>query len=138
MAAINVNAASVTNGLTLTGNNGANILTGTGFDDTLTGNAGRDKLIGGGGSDILSGGNGNDILIWDPADASSVGGGAGTDRLRIDGEGVVVDLTAVPDDVITDIEVISLTGGNSTLSWGYRRAALSSTKHVGGGQQQGE
>ena len=128
LAAINVNAAAVTNGLTLTGNNGANILTGTGFDDTLTGNAGKDKLIGGGGSDILSGGNGNDILIWDPADFS-LGGGAGTDRLRIDGEGVVVDLTAVPDNVITDIEVITLTGsGNNTLTLGATDVlALSST-----------
>ena len=96
--------------------------------DTLTGNAGNDKLIGGGGSDILSGGNGNDTLIWDPADAS-LGGGAGTDRLRIDGEGVVVDLTAVADNVITDIEVITLTGsGNNTLTLGATDVlALSST-----------
>ena len=59
----------------------------------------------------------------------SLGGGAGTDRLRIDGEGVVVDLTAVPDNVITDIEVITLTGsGNNTLTLAATDVlALSST-----------
>ncbi len=129
LAAINVNAAAVTsNGMTLIGNNGANVLTGTEQADTLTGNAGNDKLIGGGGSDILNGGNGNDTLVWDGTDVS-LGGGAGTDRLRIDGEGVVVDLTAVPDNVVTDIEVINLTGsGNNTLELGATDVlALSST-----------
>ena len=124
LAAINVNAAAVTNGLTLTGNNGANnVLTGT----ALRGHAGNDSSSAG-RHDILSGGNGNDILIWDPADAS-LEGGAGTDRLRIDGGGMVVDLTVVPDNVITDIEVITLTGsGNNTLTLGPTDVlALSST-----------
>ena len=65
VAAINVNASAVTsNGLTLTGNNGANILTGTGLDDSLIGNAGNDILNGGGGNDTLNGGLGNDTFIF--------------------------------------------------------------------------
>ena len=68
------------------------------------------------GSDMLNGGDGNDIVIWDSAD-TSVRGGAGTDTLRIDGAGVHVNLTVVPDGVITDIEVINLTGsGNNILT----------------------
>jgi Ca2+-binding RTX toxin-like protein len=96
--ALNVNAAAVTNALTIMGNNGANVLTGTAQADTLIGNGG------------------NDTLVWDPLDLS-VQGGAGTDTLRVNGADVNVDLTAVADDVITDIEVINLTGsGNNTLT----------------------
>jgi RTX calcium-binding nonapeptide repeat (4 copies) len=46
IAAINVNAAVVANGLTIFGNNGANVLTGTGPADTLTGNGGNDTYSG--------------------------------------------------------------------------------------------
>jgi Ca2+-binding RTX toxin-like protein len=55
IAAINVNAAVVANGLTNFGNNGANVLTGTGRADTLTGNGGNDTLCGGLGNDTYSG-----------------------------------------------------------------------------------
>ena len=72
IAAINVNAAAVANGLTITGNNGNNVLTGTSQADTLIGNAGNDTLNGGDGNDILDGGTGNDILK----------GGAGDDTLQ--------------------------------------------------------
>ena len=51
LAAINVNAAAVANGLTILGNNGANVLTGTSQADTLTGNGGNDTLRGGLGDD---------------------------------------------------------------------------------------
>ncbi len=128
IAALNVNAAAVTNSLQIFGNNGANVLTGTAFADTINGNGGNDTLSGGAGSDSLNGGEGNDILVWDPADAS-VGGDAGIDTLRIDGAGVHVDLTAVPDNVITDVEVINLTGtGNNRLTLAHTDVlALSST-----------
>jgi hypothetical protein len=37
--------------------------------------------------------------------------------LKIDGSGVVLDLTAVSDTVITNVEIIDLTGtGNNTLT----------------------
>ena len=49
--AANINAAAVTNGLTLIGNNGANILTGTAFNDTFSGNNGNDTITGGSGAD---------------------------------------------------------------------------------------
>jgi Ca2+-binding RTX toxin-like protein len=62
LAALNVNAAAVTNGLTLVGNNGANVLTGTGQADTINGNGGNDTLNGGAGDDTLAGGTGVDTL----------------------------------------------------------------------------
>jgi serralysin len=51
VTALNVNAAAVTNALSIIGNNGINILTGTAYNDTLDGNLGADKLAGGLGSD---------------------------------------------------------------------------------------
>jgi hypothetical protein len=96
--AINVNAAAVGNALTLSGNSGNNVLTGTGFADTI------------------DGGGGNDTLVWDPLDVS-VQGGEGTDTLRVNGAGVHLDLTTLPAGLITDVEVINLTGsGNNMLT----------------------
>ncbi|HTV71205.1 MAG TPA: hypothetical protein VMF90_21970 [Rhizobiaceae bacterium] len=66
-AAVNLNAASVTSGLTLNGNAGANVITGTKKVDTIAGNAGNDKLVGGLGADKLRGGAGNDSVIFDVA-----------------------------------------------------------------------
>jgi len=72
IVALNVNASAALNGLSITGNAGANILTsGMGVDtlnggggaDTLNGGAGNDVLIGGGGADTLNGGVGNDVLV---------------------------------------------------------------------------
>ena len=65
IAAINVNAAAVTtNGMTLVGNNGANVLTGTSQADTLIGHAGNDMLRGGLGHDSyqISRGDGQDKI----------------------------------------------------------------------------
>lgn len=58
----NVNAAAVTNALSIAGNDGNNILTGTSYDDNLTGNAGNDTVYGGDGVDIINGGKGADVL----------------------------------------------------------------------------
>jgi Ca2+-binding RTX toxin-like protein len=99
LAAINVNAAAVaSNGMTLVGNNGANVLTGTGQADTLIGNAGNDTLIGGDGNDQLNGGVGTDTLR----------GGLGNDTYLVNrGDG---------RDTISDNDS---TGGNSdTLLYG--------------------
>jgi Ca2+-binding RTX toxin-like protein len=111
--ALNVNAAAVTNALNIIGNNGANVLTGTAQADTLIGNGG------------------NDTLVWDPLD-TSVQGGAGTDTLRVDGAGVALDLTAVDDTTITDVEIINITGsGNNALTLALDDVlALSSTTDI--------
>ncbi|GLI94038.1 bluetail domain-containing putative surface protein [Methylocystis echinoides] len=81
--AINVDASAVTYGLTITGNNGANVLTGTAFADTLDGNGGADTLDGGLGADTMSGGRGNDTYIVDDADDVVIeAANAGTDVVR--------------------------------------------------------
>ena len=99
------------------GTTGADALLGTAGEDVLIGGDDNDILAGRGGNDVLIGGNGDDILYFDPQDVRRVDGGGGTDTLDfIDRSGVLLDLTAVSNNVYRDIEVIDLTGaGNNTL-----------------------
>ena len=106
LTALNVDASAVGSGLSLTGNNGANILTGTGFGDVLTGNAGNDTLIGGAGQDTVISGTGNDriVMLVTSGNVDVADGGTGTDTLAlggaVDGDGVVVvDLSSLIDQV---------------------------------------
>ena len=100
---------------TLRGNFGNDALFGAAGDDTLFGGEGDDTLDGGAGADRLSGETGDDTSMYDPVD-SLVDGGPGTDILRIATSGTTLDLTSVPDDVITGIEIVDLTGtGNNNL-----------------------
>ena len=81
--ASNINVSAVTNVLSITGNNGNNILTGTAYADTLIGNAGNDTLNGGAGADTLIGGAGNDIYMVDnSSDTVTESLGAGIDEVR--------------------------------------------------------
>jgi Ca2+-binding RTX toxin-like protein len=110
--------------LTLTGGgavNGSgnwlnNMIIGNGAANTLDGERGNDTLNGGGGNDTLMGGAGDDVLVWDAADGR-VDGGEGFDRLVVSGGGTTLDLTAISNALITDVEYIDITGsGNNTLT----------------------
>jgi len=110
--ALNVDASGVGNGLTITGNDGANSLTGTGFADTITGNAGNDVITGGDDADVLSGGAGADTFIvgniahYDAGETIDGGANAGgVDTLRLDDAGTYA--FAGPSD-LAGIEVVSL------------------------------
>ena len=76
---------SLTNGDTITGTSGDNILSGLGADDVLRGHHGNDTLIGGDNNDFLFGGTGGDVL----------NGEAGLDWAMYTGltTGVTVDLS---------------------------------------------
>jgi Ca2+-binding RTX toxin-like protein len=101
LAAINVNAAAVTsNGMTLVGNNGANVLTGTSQTDTLTGNGGNDVF-----------------LIGDAADhdvGEEIDGGASTDVIRF--TSTTPDQTLILAPGVTAVErvVIGTAAGLTT------------------------
>ncbi len=121
IAAINVNAAAVTsNGMTLVGNNGANILTGTGLADTLTGNGGNDTLIGGAGEDNLQGGDGNDVFLFalgDSGAGESVVGGAGIDALRFTATSGTLDLSGTVDvESVAIATAAGLTTGTTAVN----------------------
>lgn len=84
---LNVDASAVSNGLTISGNNGANRIIGTQLADVLTGNNGADVLTGNNGNDTLTGGLGRDDLI----------GGAGADRYLFDAPLVAANRDRIMD-----------------------------------------
>lgn len=121
------------NPLSLDGDNTANIIQGDSGNDTITGFDGNDQLFGMDGDDILSGGdnndyidggagadtisagNDNDIIVYDSFDifgsTTTVDGGTGTDTLLFDGTTPQsLDLTAINDNVIQNIEIIDISG----------------------------
>ncbi|HEX5372486.1 MAG TPA: calcium-binding protein [Aquabacterium sp.] len=84
---------TVTQGLTLTGTSGRDLLVGDRLDDTLTGLGGNDQLQGAAGDDLLDGGAGADTLTGGLG-ADRVIGGKGGDTYRFargDGQDVIVD-----------------------------------------------
>lgn len=72
----------------LTGTAMNDTMYGYGGDDAVTGKGGADHLDGGFGSDVLSGGAGNDTVLYDAADAQSLGG-TGRDTLLINSAATV-------------------------------------------------
>jgi hypothetical protein len=89
---------------------------GTELADVLIAGAGDDFVCGGGGQDVLKSGSGNDTLVVSDADFISVDGGAGWDTLVWAGQGLDLDLTVKPSNILRDIEAIDLTGsGDNSL-----------------------
>lgn len=73
-------------GLSGTGNSGANLLLGNVGDNILAGLVGNDTLNGAGGADTLIGGDGNDVLNGQTG-ADLLEGGAGNDLISAGGGG---------------------------------------------------
>jgi len=114
------------------GDNFNTLVTGDAFDNVLNASVvgGFDGLIGGlgddtlnsnGGSDALHGGQGDDVLGLDTTNIGQnfhFDGGTGTDTLKLGGTGSGntasftgdLNLTTIPDNRLTDIEIIDLTG----------------------------
>jgi len=84
---------------------GDDTLIGNDDDNTLNGGDGDDTIDGGAGDDVLIGGAGDDTLIYDSADTLEINGGGGTDTLQLrDGDNI--DLSALTEGLITNIEII--------------------------------
>jgi Ca2+-binding RTX toxin-like protein len=100
---------------------------GTRSDEIFVAGAGDDTLTGNGGMDVFNAGLGNDDIIINASNITAleqtgagnrarVGGGGGTDTLKLEGAGLTLDLTKISDRRIQDIEVIDITGsGDNTL-----------------------
>jgi len=85
--------------------------------EVLIGGDGNDTLVETGGQDILRGAAGDDILVLPSGDFGRLDGGRGEDVLRLDGAGIELALTEIPDRDISNVEAIDIRGsGPNTLS----------------------
>lgn len=90
-------------------------------DDLLEGGSGADSLYGGWGTDTLLGGGGADVLQWfyssDDETTDRVSGDGGIDRLEVwtSTRTTTLDLRAVADDILSDIEIVDLRYTDATL-----------------------
>ena len=84
------------------------------------GTAGNDTLNDGDTAKVVLGGAGDDVLATEATGANAFlrfDGGAGEDTLCLDGSGLSLDLTELPDARLASIEVIDLTGsGDNRLT----------------------
>ena len=112
--------------LTLSGTGNTNG-TGNALANILTGNTGGNLLNGGAGADTVKGMGGNDTLVWSAIDRLFDGGVGVADRLKLAAGNL--DLTAVANNRILNIEQVQMTGGgNNTLTVGQLDVlAISST-----------
>ena len=95
----------------LTGNGNANVMNGRRGDDIITGN---------GGADVILGGQGDDQAVVSDLSFMRVDGGSGLDTLKLDGTGLALDLTTLPDSRLINIEAIDIRGGSNTLTLNQR------------------
>ena len=102
--------------VTQPGTSASETLTGSAAADSMVGGRGDDTLVGGGGADVLIGGAGDDTLRISDRAFQRVDGGTGTDTLALTGNGMTLDLTAISNLRVQEIERIDLTGtGNNAL-----------------------
>lgn len=110
-----------TSSVTLPGTDASETITGTAAADIIVGGRGNDTLNGSGGPDVLIGGQGDDAFSVTSVNFKRVAGGNGSDTLRLAGSGITLDLITLPDNRLTGIEAINITGsGNNTLTFNKR------------------
>ena len=114
-------AGDFTKDVTQLGTAGNDVLEGTAADENFVGGLGDDVLEGGGGADSFHGGAGDDTIQVSTLDFSLADGGNGIDTLKLDGSGLALDLTALPEGRTRSIERIDITdAGNNTLTLSVR------------------
>lgn len=120
--AVNLAAATGSNGFTVVNNGSGAMLTGSGFADLLLGGVGNDTLVGGGGNDSMNGGEGSDLyLIGSAADHAAAeiadSGSAGTDELRFTAT-VASTLTLFAGDTGLESVVVGTGTGATAVTTG--------------------
>jgi Ca2+-binding RTX toxin-like protein len=100
-----------------TGNGEDNLIFGNSGNNVLHGLGGADQIISFGGADSLFGDEGNDILHYHAAALLIDGGAGASDTLYLAGTAatVTLDLTAVADNIIKDIEVVRFASNTEAI-----------------------
>ncbi|MEZ4447991.1 MAG: Ig-like domain-containing protein [Nannocystaceae bacterium] len=132
-----VHGGDFTNVVTHRGTQSADSLQGSAADDVMIGGRGDDTLASLGGHDVLYAGLGGDMIEIVDLAFARIDGGRGDDTLRFTAGGLVLDLTAIPDSKIVDIEVIALGDSGNTVILGlrdlYKIVGASKTLRILGG-----
>ena len=102
-----------TDAVTHCGTRNSDLLSGDTGANVMVGGQGDDTLVGAGGSDVLRGGQGDDVLAVSDLGFARIVGGLGSDTLRLDGGGLSLDLTAIPDNRIMGVEEIDVRGSGA-------------------------
>ncbi len=114
----NVDASALSAALNLTGDVYDNRLIGSSGANTIAGNDGNDWIDGGAGLDAVTGGNGDDTITY-RGTASTIGGGADTDTLRVVGAATINlnngDQSSGDTAVVSGFEHVN--GSESTVSF---------------------
>jgi hypothetical protein len=98
------------------GTSGADSLMGSSAAETFVSGRGGDTIDSGGGADVIRGGAGSDLIRVANLAFADIDGGSGNDTLGILGGDRTLNLVARPNNQITGIERIDLTGsGDNTL-----------------------
>ena len=85
--------------------------------EIIAGGVGDDVLVGNGGADVYRAGAGDDVVSVSDLSFADIDGGTGTDTLRLEGAGEILDLTTALPAEIKSIERIDITGtGDNTLA----------------------
>src|SRR5690606_27815514 len=89
---------------------------GTGADENLVGTDGDDIITGNGGQDAVAAGSGDDIVEISDTGFFNIDGGRGNDTLKLTTALNALDLAALEEEVITDIEIIDLSDSGNVLT----------------------
>ena len=118
--------------VTQQGGTGDDLLTGTTAADVIVAGEGNDILIGNGDKDILYAGVGDDLIGISDLNFNRIKGGNGIDTLRLDSNGMFLDLKAIANNRITGIEQIDLNNsGSNALAFNKLDVlAMSDTKEL--------
>ncbi|MBF0623169.1 MAG: hypothetical protein HQL54_14725, partial [Magnetococcales bacterium] len=98
---------------TIQGSADADTLQGTTAEDIIQSGAGDDRIEDIGENDFVDAGQGNDILITGAIPMAMLDGGSGHDTLMIDG--MDLDLTAMDNHRLANIEQIDMSGNSADL-----------------------
>lgn len=104
-----------TGSVTHPGGDGNDTLIGTILADDMVGGRGNDTLYSFGGADALIGGAGDDRIHIVDTGFLRVDGGSGFDTLALDGAGLALDLTTIPNTRVQGIERIDITGSGHNV-----------------------